>query len=383
MTIFVPRQLSPAFHRLNALLLNALLLVGAICIAPNLHAQATTIATPASTPSAVAGQPSPTPSADLAAVTRMIARGSNAEALAQLDRLGTLSPPPRGIDRLRGMALYAQGNLVAADQAFANAIKQDSEDRQAIQMRGITLFRIGRPAAAIPLLESVQSSPAGKSTGAGTGPVDPSYVLALCYLDTRRYDDARRTFALQFGFPPDSAAAYLLGARMLLRHEYIPVAQQFAQKAMELAPTLAGAHELLGEAELAGNHLDEAIQQFKVEAKLNPLDASVYDRLGDAYVRRGDFAVAQQSLQEAVLLDPSATGPFILLGKVFLKQNNPAAASGYLEHARQMDDQNFITHSLLGQAYRQMGRLQDAHRETATAQKLQAAAAPDFQHEQK
>ncbi len=53
------------------------------------------------------------------------------------------------------MALYAQGNLVAEDQAFASAIQQDSGDRQAVQMRGITLFRIGRPAVALPLLESV------------------------------------------------------------------------------------------------------------------------------------------------------------------------------------------------------------------------------------
>lgn len=362
---------------------NALLLAGAIDLATNLPAQENTSAARAGTPSALAGETSPVQNAELADVARLIARGWNAEALAQLDRLSTLSPPPRGIDRLQGMALYAQGKLVAADQAFAKAIEQDAEDRQAIQMRGITLFRIGRPAAAIPLLESVQHASGSKPSGAESGPVDPSYVLALCYLDTRRYDDARKAFALQFGFPPDSAAAYLLGARMLLRHEYIPVAEQFAHKALELAPTLTGAHELLGEAELAGNHLDEAIHELKAEAVLNPLEPSVYDRLGDAYVRRGDFTLAQQSLQEAVLLDPSATGPFILLGKVFLKQNNPAAALGYLEHARQMDDQNFITHSLLGQAYRQMGRPDDAHRETATAQKLQAAAAPDFEHGRK
>jgi predicted Zn-dependent protease len=378
MTIFTPRQPSEVSGCLNALLL-----AGAIGMATILSAQETTTAAPAIKPSGVTGVTPPAQNAELADVARLIARGSNAEALAQLDRLRSLSPPPRGIDRLRGMALYAQGSLIAADQAFAKAIEHDAEDRQAIQMRGITLFRIGRPAAAIPLLESMQSSSGGKPTGPGSAPVDPSYVLALCYLDTRRYDDARKAFALQFSFPPDSAAAYLLGARMLLRHEYIPVAQQFAHKALELAPTLTGAHELLGEAELAGNHLDEAIHEFKAEAALNPLAPSVYDRLGDAYIRRGDFALAQQSLQEAVLLDPSATGPFILLGKVFLKQNNPAAALGYLEHARQMDDRNFITHSLLGQAYRQMGRPDDAHRETAIGQKLQAAAAPDFQHEKK
>jgi Flp pilus assembly protein TadD len=41
-----------------------------------------------------------------------------------------------------------------------------------------------------------------------------------------------------------------------------------------------------------------------------------------------------------------------------------------------MDPSNFITHTLLGQAYRALGRAEDATRETDTAQKIQAAAEP-------
>lgn len=335
-------------------------------------------------PDLAAPAPDPAaPASDLAAIEQQILHGHATEALLQLDELSGRKQNLPGVNRLRGMALYQQGKLGEADAAFVAAIANDPKDRQSIQMRGITLFRQGRPAAAIPLLESLRSTPAADHATGDAAPVDPLYVLALCYLDTRRYDDARSAFAVQFGFPPDSAAAYLLGARMLLRHDYVPVAKQFAEKAVELAPKLPGAHTLLGEAELAGNHLDEAIQQFEAERVLNPLEPSVYDRLGDAYVRRGSFALARQSLQEAILLEPNATGPFILLGKVLLKEGDPASAAGYLEHARSMDDQNYITHSLLGQAYRQMGRTDDAHRETQTAQKLQAAAAPDFTHEQK
>ena len=100
---------------------------------------------------------------------------------------------------------------------------------------------------------------------------------------------------------------------------------------------------------------------------------------GDAYSRQGDYDTARKALQESVILDPNSTGPFILLGKVLLKQQDPFGASKYLEHARDMDPQNFLTHSLLGQAYRQIGRPEDGKTEQETAQKLQAATEPKFQ----
>jgi tetratricopeptide (TPR) repeat protein len=316
---------------------------------------------------------------------RLIDRGHAAEALQRLDAMAAATPEPAGVERLRGFALYSQNRLREAERAFAAALAQDPADATAEQMRGTTLFRLGRPVEAIPLLEAAVKAAAPKPDSAdgqpesgarSNGPADPEYVLALCYIDTKRYDDARRAFATQYGFPGDSAAAYLLAARMLLRREYVPMAEQFAHKALELSPQLPEAHLLLGEAALAGNHLDEAIAEFERERQLNPLDAAAYGRLGDAYIRRGEYDPARRSLQEAVLLDPNSTGPFILLGKALLKQQDAAGASAYLEHARQMDPQNYMTHSLLGQAYRMMGRLEDARTETETAQRLQDAGNP-------
>lgn len=326
----------------------------------------------AQTPSPKDPAPNSAPAASsltLDQLKAMIDRGHTAEALKQLDALAAQQPVPAGVDRLRGLTLYSQDQFAEADAAFANALKDDPHDEDAKQLRGLTLFRLGRPADAIPLLES---SPHWTSQTK----VDPSYVLALCYLDTRQYDNARHALAGQYGFAPDSAPAYLLAARFLLRREYLPISQQFATKALELDPQLPLAHELLGEIALAGEHLDVAIAEFEKEQQRNPLEGSIYDRLGDAYTRAGDYTKAQQSLDRAVLLEPTATGPYILLGKVLLKRQDPAGAVMYLERAEKMDPGNFITHSLLGQAYRSLGRTEDASRETQLSQKIQAADQP-------
>jgi predicted Zn-dependent protease len=318
------------------------------------------------------GQSTASVSHSLVQLRQMIDRGHAAEALKELDGLAVQRPTPPGVDRLRGVALYSQNHFAEADAAFASALKQDTHDQESAQMRGLTLFRLGRPADAIPLLEGVKEWTSQTK-------VDPSYVLALCYLDTRSYDKARAAFATQYGFPPDSPSAYLLAARMLLRREYVPVAQEFASKALELDPQLPLAHALLGEIALAAGKVDEAIAELEKERIRNPLDGGIYDRLGDAYTRAGDYTKAQRSLQRALLLEPNSTGPYILLGKVLLKQQDPVSAAMYLERAERMDPANYMTHSLLGQAYRALGRAEDANRETQTAQKLQVANQPKLE----
>jgi predicted Zn-dependent protease len=325
-----------------------------------------------SPPDAATGTAPRDASPSLIQLRQMIDRGHSTDALKQLDALAIQQPIPPGVNRLRGLALYSQNQFAQADTAFASALKEDPRDEESAQLRGLTLFRLGRPADAIPLLESAHDWTSQTK-------VDPSYVLALCYLDTRQFDSARRAFATQYGFPPESAPAYLLAARMLLRREYLPVAQQFATKALELDPQLPLAHALLGEIALAGEHLDEAVAEFEKERLRNPLDGGIYDRLGDAYTRAGDYTKAQQSLQRALLLEPTATGPYILLGKVLLKRQDPASAMMYLERAEKMDPSNYITHSLLGQAYRSLGRAEDASRETQTSEKIQSASEPKLE----
>ncbi|AFL88499.1 hypothetical protein Terro_2599 [Terriglobus roseus DSM 18391] len=294
--------------------------------------------------------------------------GRGVEALQQLDTLVASRPKLAGVARVRGIALYNLNRFPEADAAFADALSQDSHDEEAAQMRGLTLYRLGRPQEAIPLLEGAHGSAQGKA--------DPTYVLALCYVEAHRYEDARRAYATQYGLAPESAAAYLLAGRMLFRRELLPVAEGFAKEAVRRDPKLPLAHELLGEIALAGGRFEEAQAEFQQESATNPLEAAPYERLGDLLGRQGKFAEAQVALQRAVLLEPNATGPYILLGRTALRQGDAVAALTYLQKAETMDPASAITHNLLAQTYRVMKRDEDAARELDALQKLNSSAAP-------
>jgi predicted Zn-dependent protease len=292
-------------------------------------------------------------------------------ALQSLDALAASKPQTAGLANLRGMIYYEQGKMPEAANAFANAVALNPKDFESMQMEGVSLFREGKPALAIPLLQQAHAAVANTR-------VDPDYVLALCYMDTRRYDDARQTFSAQYGFSADSAPAYLLAARMFLRRDYLPIAEDSARKALALDPDLPMAHLLVGEVALAAARYDEAIAEFGKEIALNPTEGLSYERLGDAYIRTGDFANASVALNKAVLLEPGTSGPYILLGKTLLKQKNPFMAQVYLERAARMDPINYMAHSLLGQTYRALGRSDDAARESQEAEQLQSTDTPDL-----
>jgi Flp pilus assembly protein TadD len=236
-------------------------------------------------------------------------------------------------------------------------------------MEGVTLYRLGKPQEAIPLLEKADVTAPGANA-------DPHYVLGLCYTDAKRYDDARRAFAAQFGFAPNSAEAYLVTARLFLRRNFAEQAALFAHKAVELNPALPAAHQLLGEIALANGNSELAVTELEAEQKVNPLDGSIYDRLGDAYVRTGEFEKAREVLDKAVLLEPNATGPYILLGEALIELGQPILAVHYLDHASTMDPGNYITHNFLGQAYRALGREADSVREFKRSVELQHEGDP-------
>src|SRR5579871_2632864 len=115
----------------------------------------------------------------------LAARGRLDKAMAQLDQLASQSPEPAGVERLRGMIFYQKEQLKEAAEAFARATVQDPADRESIEMRGVSLFRLGQAAEALPFLEKGRA-PVERAN------IDPQYVLGLCYTDLRRYDDARR-----------------------------------------------------------------------------------------------------------------------------------------------------------------------------------------------
>jgi tetratricopeptide (TPR) repeat protein len=298
----------------------------------------------------------------LASAHQKLEHGKPEEAIATLEQL---SASARGVQHELGIAYYRTGKLLSAEKAFARAIDEDPNDIESIQMRGLSLYRLGRPADAIPFLERVRQWTPNANA-------DANYVLGLCYLNSKRPDDARVAFANQFGVPPTSGPAYLLLAKMLMQANLPEAAAEAATKALELTPGLALAHFLLGEFYLFKSDTEQALKEFEREQQIDPANAAVYDRLGDVYTRTGKYQLAQEALTKALSLDTSSTGPFIQMGKVLLRRNDPQTSLLYLQHAEKMDPGNYITHTLLGQAYRSLGREEEAKKQIDMASKIHA-----------
>jgi tetratricopeptide (TPR) repeat protein len=285
---------------------------------------------------------------DFAKARSLTAAGKYDEAITSLEELSAKNPPPKGLSAELGATYYKKADYLKAVEFLKKAVAEDSRDNQSTQLLGLSYYLAGRPSEAIPYLEKVQSWYPRAN-------VDASYILGICYIQTKDYPHARTAFARMFDVPPDSAASYLFTARMLLRQEFDPIAEQYAQKAVQLDPKLPGAHSLLGELYLYKSRIPESI---------------AYYRLADAYSRLQKFDDAERLLQRSIWLDSSSTGPYILLGKVLEKKGELDLAVRALQRAAAMDPNNPMTHHLLGQTYRDMGKKEESETELRLAEQL-------------
>lgn len=334
----------------------------ALCLAMALSIAAYGGTLPQESAAAAPDQPA-TPASDLAQIRQLSESGKHDEALAKLRELQAKDPNLKGLDREFGIIYYKKGDYLEAINSLKKALAADASDNESTQLLGLSSYLAGRPADAIPFLEKVQSWYPRAN-------VDASYILGICYIQTKDYPKARTAFARMFDVPADSAASYLFTARMLLRQEFDPVAEEYALKATTLDPKLPQAHFLLGELFLYKSRVPEAIEQFQKELSLNPANAATYYKLADAYSRIQKFDDAERLLQRSIWLDATSTGPYILMGKVLQKKGELELAVRALRHAATMDPNNPMTHHLLGQTYRDMGRKEEAETELKIAEEL-------------
>ena len=302
-------------------------------------------------------------------VHRLTEQGKFDDALSSLDQISKSNPATKNLSHEFGVTYYRKGDYLNAITALQRAIAENPNDTEATQLTGLSLYLSQKPAEAIPYLEKVQSWYPSAN-------VDASYILGVAYIQTKNYAKARAAFAKMFQVPPDSAASYLFTARLLLRLDFGPIAEEYAKKAVELNPRLPLAHQLLGELYLYQSKFPEASAQLQQELDINPANPLAYYKLADAYSRMQKFDEAEKLLQRSIWLDASSTGPYILLGKVLRQKGETELAVRALQRALAMDPNNPVPHHLLGQAYRDLGRSEDAERELKAAARLEERESP-------
>src|ERR1700741_1477092 len=119
----------------------------------------------------------------IAAAHAKLEHGDAQGAIAMLEKLAANGgEPAKGVRHELGIAYYRSGKLQLAEQMFAKAMKEDPNDVESVQLRGLALYRLGRAADAIPFLERVRRWMPNANA-------DANHVLGLCYVNAERFDD--------------------------------------------------------------------------------------------------------------------------------------------------------------------------------------------------
>jgi tetratricopeptide (TPR) repeat protein len=298
----------------------------------------------------------------------LVDEGHPADAVRLLEPLAAGGGPD--VRLVLGVALYHADDYRRAIETLSSVAALFPEgspgQRETEQVLGLSYFLSGRFADAVPLLESARAWAADAA--------ELGYVLGQAYVQTRQPDRARETFARTFGLGPETAAAHLIAAQMMIRLEFESLAEAELAQAVALDSRLPLAHALIGQIALFRGRLDEAVSEFERELALNPGNAMALYQLGDARVRQGRWDEGIEALQKSIWLNPYYSAPYIVLGKAYLQKDQPSTAEGMLTRAIQYDPNNRSAHYLLGQVLQRLGRSDDAKREFAIAERLQEQA---------
>jgi tetratricopeptide (TPR) repeat protein len=252
---------------------------------------------------------------------------------------------PRAIEALQYVLEHAAPGSAAATQALV--------------MLGQSYFLSARMPEAVKVLEQ-----------SGVRTNETLYMLGIGHIQGRQVGKAVEAIAALFQVAPDSAAAQLLAAQMMIRHEFEDLAVPCLRKALDLQPNLAGPHYLLGQLAVYRGEFEAGLEEFRLELAVNPNSSMAWYKAGDVYTRQENWASAIPFLQRAVWLNPDYSGPYILLGKSYLKMKEFANAEGMLRQAIRLDPQNYSAHYLMGQALLQAGRQEEGRRMLERSQQL-------------
>ena len=136
---------------------------------------------------------------------------------------------------------------------------------------------------------------------------------------------------------------------------------------MELRPQSISAHYGLGVALFQAGDLQAAAPQFEAAVAGNPGSAAMHYSLASVYVRINRMDDARRELATSLKIKPNDYEANKMLGQVFLVQKTPALALPYLQKAANLQPNASDIHSLLADAYTQLGQKENASREHALA----------------
>jgi tetratricopeptide (TPR) repeat protein len=260
-------------------------------------------------------------------------------------------------DLERVQSLEDQGNLDGAADLLTKALHEYPANSAIINFNlGTLALRRHDWVAAIRFLQKSEQDA-------------PRSVKTLFYLGQAHYQNGETALAVTTLDRADQLAPSN-AAILQKRGEYIcggdavcPKGLEDLLRARNLDPTLDQIDYDLGVAEYKNHRFDDAKLNLQTETGRNPGNAAAEFYLGEICAQNNQWQEAQQHYERAIQSDAPRAAYYSGLGHALMALDKPDAALLNLRRALELDFSNVGVHFELAQAYKKLGRPEDAKHE--------------------
>ena len=190
----------------------------------------------------------------------------------------------------------------------------------------------------------------------------------LEYEKPENIDNAIAEFSQALKVDPQYASAYAalgqtywLGFQQQNRGEdWLKLAGQNCQQAINLSPQLGEAHTCLGNLAFGAGKYEEAVKQYQRSLDLDPNSDYALGQLADAYQKLGNSAAAETAYKNAINVRPQYWAVYNWLGVYYTNQSRYDEAAEMFKKVIELAPDNYRGYSNLGGAYVFEGRYGDA-----------------------
>jgi eukaryotic-like serine/threonine-protein kinase len=144
-----------------------------------------------------------------------------------------------------------------------------------------------------------------------------------------------------------------------------PGAEKELQRAIELNPSYATAHQWYSIYLELTDHPEEAVREARRAQELDPLSTIINQSLADRLYFAREYVRAIEQARSTLEIDPNSAGPHVLLGKVYLQQRKHKDAVEELQKAVHLHNNPFIA-GVLAHAYALSGNKNEAEKIVAS-----------------
>jgi Flp pilus assembly protein TadD len=332
--------------------------------------------------------------------------GQGSQALQQGDNVAAeqafreaLALDPKSVPVLNNLAisLARQQRETEAISLYERALSLKPGDSVTRRNLGVAYFRARQYGPALPLLESsareapsfqllelagldafaldrydVASHYLEAAHRAQPNDLETLDMLGKAYLRSKNYPGIRDVFRQIIAIDPNSAAAHAMMAMAYdkLYREEDAIREFEAARAVD--PTYPGIHTGLGTIYWRNGNLDAAEREFREELGRYPQDPIANCTLGRILRRRNQPSEAVAYLKAALAANPSYRDALLELGECWIRLDQPASAIEPLRKAIALAPDDAEAHFILGTALNKSGNQGEGARERALCAQLRA-----------